>query len=96
MNHETGSQSQTVKCQYISLKGLAVLLDVPYETTRKWRARGELPHSVVLPNGQIRMSLADVDLWLEGRAAWEPRIVYKKFRCLVCRSVTAGGLLGGG
>ena len=68
MEHKTGSQSQSVKCQFMSLEDLAVLLAVSYETTRKWRARGELPHSVVLPNGQLRMSFADVDLWLEGRA----------------------------
>jgi excisionase family DNA binding protein len=69
MNLETGSDSGAVPCQYISLKGLAELLGVSYETVRKWRARGELPHTIVLPNGQIRMSLADVDQWLEGRSA---------------------------
>jgi excisionase family DNA binding protein len=69
MNPETGSHSESVQCQYISLQGFAELLGVPYETVRKWRARGELPHTIVLPNGQIRMSLADVDLWLEGRTA---------------------------
>ena len=64
-----GRQGQNVLCDFISLKQLAVLLGVSYETTRKWRARGVLPHTIVLPNGQIRISLADLDAWLEERTS---------------------------
>ena len=54
---------------WLTLQEVALELGVPYESVRKWRQRGKLPHTIKLPNGQLRIHRKDLDLWLEGRAA---------------------------
>jgi len=44
-------------------------LGVSRSTWDKWRARGETPRLVKLPNGGLRINEADLAAWLEGRTA---------------------------
>jgi len=52
--------------QWMTLADISEELDVSMDTLYKWRAKGEFPVSVRLPNGQVRVRRSDFDEWLEG------------------------------
>lgn len=59
----------TTNSPFLTLRQMADELGVSYETVRTWRKRGTMPHLVKLPNRQLRVHKADLDLWLEDQAA---------------------------
>jgi predicted DNA-binding transcriptional regulator AlpA len=53
----------------LTLDELLTELGITRSTWDNWRARRVTPPALKLPNGKLRFRRADLDAWLEDRAA---------------------------
>ncbi len=57
-------------CNYLMSPGeVAMAINMPLSTTRKWCARGYpiYPKAAKLPNGRVMVHCADLRTWLRGQ-----------------------------
>lgn len=52
---------------YLTLSEFLVELDVPKSTFFRWKATGQAPRTIKLPNGSLRIRRRDLDAWLAER-----------------------------
>jgi predicted DNA-binding transcriptional regulator AlpA len=50
----------------LTLAELCAELKIQRSTFYDWRAKGRAPRCLKLPNGEIRITRRDLDLWLES------------------------------
>lgn len=56
------TQSRT----YLTLGELLAELDIPKSTFFRWKATGQAPRTIKLPNGSLRIRRRDLDTWLNA------------------------------
>jgi predicted DNA-binding transcriptional regulator AlpA len=59
MAHRTPTREQ-----YLTLAELLAELEVPKSTFFRWKATGQAPRTIKLPNGSLRIRRRDLDAWL--------------------------------
>jgi predicted DNA-binding transcriptional regulator AlpA len=52
------------RSQWLTYKDVLVELSVSRSTLDKWRATGQCPKFLKLPNGEMRLRRADFDAWV--------------------------------
>lgn len=58
---------RTPRGKLLTLGEVCQELQVSLSTFYDWRAKGTGPRCIKLPNGQVRVRLADLDMWLNTR-----------------------------
>jgi excisionase family DNA binding protein len=53
--------------EQITITELCAELKISRSTFYDWRAKGRAPRCLKLPNGDLRIRRADLDIWLESR-----------------------------
>ena len=56
---------------YLTLAEVLAELEIPKSTFFRWKATGQAPRTIKLPNGSLRIRRRDLDAWLSERE--EPR-----------------------
>lgn len=51
---------------HLTVDQVCVELDISRSTFDDWRAKGRAPRCIKLPNRQLRIRRADLDVWLES------------------------------
>lgn len=54
---------------YLTLAEFLTELNVPKSTFFRWKATGQAPRTIKLPNGSLRIRRRDLDAWLAEREA---------------------------
>ena len=54
---------------YLTLAEFLAELNVPKSTFFRWKATGQAPRTIKLPNGSLRIRRRDLDAWLAEREA---------------------------
>lgn len=52
---------------FLTLAEFLAEMDVPKSSFFRWKALGQAPRTVKLPNGQLRIRRTDFDAWLSAR-----------------------------
>lgn len=52
---------------YLTLAEVLAELNVPRSTFFRWKATGQAPTTIKLPNGSLRIRRRDLELWLAER-----------------------------
>jgi excisionase family DNA binding protein len=53
--------------QYLTVDEFCDAMDVARSTFYEWRAKGQAPRCMKLPNGRIRIRRAEFERWLDSR-----------------------------
>ena len=56
-----------MKRNFLTLAEFLAEMDVPKSSFFRWKALGQAPRTVKLPNGQLRIRRTDFDAWLSAR-----------------------------
>lgn len=57
---------------YLTLAELLAELEIPKSTFFRWKATGQAPRTIKLPNGSLRIRRRDLDTWLAEREEPQP------------------------
>jgi predicted DNA-binding transcriptional regulator AlpA len=52
---------------YLKVEEFCAEMDIARSTFYEWRAKGEAPRCIKLPNGKIRIHRAEYERWLGSR-----------------------------
>jgi predicted DNA-binding transcriptional regulator AlpA len=53
--------------EFLTVRELLVELNIPRSTFYRWKATGQAPRTIKLPNGSLRVRRRDLEEWLATR-----------------------------
>lgn len=72
MTHRTARTQSHAPRAYLTLAEVLAELDIPKSTFFRWKATGQAPRTIKLPNGSLRIRRRDLDTWLADREEHQP------------------------
>jgi predicted DNA-binding transcriptional regulator AlpA len=55
------------RTEYLTIAEVLAELAIPKSTFYRWKALGQAPRTIKLPNGSLRIRRSDLDVWLNAR-----------------------------